>query len=148
MVTRLMVVDQHQLMIDTLDAWLRRNAPDLVVAAGFTTVPTQLQQEALAGLSVTVAVLGTLDRPLPDAHDREGDHRHRGGRDPLSARRPVARRGRQHRRPAALPQRRVTAQSRAARNVSHCWTWPFFRPFMNQRTRCAEEPWVNESGTA
>ena len=62
MVTRLMVVDQHQLMIDTLDAWLRRNAPDLVVAAGFTTVPTQLQQEALAGLSVTVAVLGTLDR--------------------------------------------------------------------------------------
>ncbi|MDI2034866.1 LuxR C-terminal-related transcriptional regulator [Paenarthrobacter nitroguajacolicus] len=61
MVTRLMVVDQHQLMIDTLDAWLRSNAPDLVVTAGFISVPSQLQQEALAGLSVTVAVLGTLD---------------------------------------------------------------------------------------
>jgi len=61
MVTRLMVVDQHQLMIDTLDAWLRRNAPDLVVAAGLTSLPAQLHQEALAGLSVTVALLGTLD---------------------------------------------------------------------------------------
>jgi len=61
MVTRLMVVDQHQLMIDTLDAWLRRKAPDLVVMAGFINVPSRLQQEALAGRDVTVAVLGTLD---------------------------------------------------------------------------------------
>ena len=93
------------------------------------------------------AVLGALDRSVPDAHDREGDHRHRGGRDPLRARRPLAGRGRQHRRPATLPQRRVTAQSRAARNVSHCWIWPLFRPFVSQRTRWAEEPWVKESGT-
>ncbi|MDD7837253.1 response regulator transcription factor [Paenarthrobacter sp. AB444] len=61
MVTRLVVVDRHQLMIDTLDAWLRRNAPDLVVAAGFTTVPTHLQEDAWTSLSATVAVLGTLD---------------------------------------------------------------------------------------
>ncbi|MFC8039120.1 hypothetical protein ACFUOZ_07180 [Paenarthrobacter sp. NPDC057355] len=61
MVTRLVVVERHQLMIDTLDAWLRRNAPDLVVAASFTAVPTHLQEDAWTSLSATVAVLGTLD---------------------------------------------------------------------------------------
>ena len=75
MVTRLLVVDHHQLMIDTLSAWFRCSAPDLVVAAGLNVVP-ELQHElhpeplgaapswanpAWADPEITVAILGTLD---------------------------------------------------------------------------------------
>ncbi|PRB42701.1 hypothetical protein CQ020_09130 [Arthrobacter sp. MYb23] len=80
MVTRLLVVDHHQLMIDTLSAWFRCSAPDLVVAAGLNVVPelnTELHPEPLAAApswadpswanpswadpEITVAILGTLD---------------------------------------------------------------------------------------
>ena len=36
---------------------------------------------------------------------------------------------------------------RAALNVSQLSTFPDFSPFMNQRVRCADEPWVKASGT-
>lgn len=76
MVTRLLVVDHHQLMIDTLDAWFRCNAPDLVVAAGLNVVPNHHHESSGTAPSwtapsgtapswtdqeITVAVLGTLD---------------------------------------------------------------------------------------
>ncbi|MFW0775120.1 LuxR C-terminal-related transcriptional regulator [Paenarthrobacter nitroguajacolicus] len=81
MVTRLLVVDHHQLMIDTLDAWFRCNTPDLVVSAGLNVVPghhrvplgPELSGTAplgpeLSGTAsswpeqeITVAILGTLD---------------------------------------------------------------------------------------
>lgn len=61
MVTHVAVVDIHQLMIDTLDAWLRCHAPDLVVAAGFTSVPPQPDIPELTDSGVKVAILGTLD---------------------------------------------------------------------------------------
>ncbi|MFJ6538031.1 LuxR C-terminal-related transcriptional regulator [Paenarthrobacter sp. NPDC091711] len=70
MVTRLLVVDHHQLMIDTLAAWFRCSAPDLVVAAGLNVVPephSELRPEPSGAVSawaeqgITVAVLGTLD---------------------------------------------------------------------------------------
>ncbi|UKA50895.1 hypothetical protein LFT48_05015 [Arthrobacter sp. FW305-123] len=81
MVTRLLVVDHHQLMIDTLAAWFRCSAPDLVVAAGLNAVPgnhrypqavhpddLHPEEAASAGTGtswaeqgITVAILGTLD---------------------------------------------------------------------------------------
>ncbi len=75
MVTRLLVVDHHQLMIDTLSAWFRCSAPDLVVAAGLNVISelnTELHPEPLgtapswpdpagADPEITVAILGTLD---------------------------------------------------------------------------------------
>ncbi len=41
----------------------------------------------------------------------------------------------------------VFDQSCGARNVSQLATSPDFRPFTNQRVRCAEEPCVKASGT-
>ena len=35
----------------------------------------------------------------------------------------------------------------SARNVSQLPTAPDFNPVINHRTRCAEVPWVNASGT-
>lgn len=61
MVTRLLVVDHHQLMIETLDAWFRCNAPDLVVAAGLNTIPHSTEGPDFKDQDVAVAVLGTLD---------------------------------------------------------------------------------------
>ncbi|WP_159703388.1 hypothetical protein [Arthrobacter sp. 18067] len=61
MVTRLVVVDHHQLMIDTLDAWLRCNAPDLVVASGLNAIPLRPEKPDFCDQSISVAVLGTLD---------------------------------------------------------------------------------------
>lgn len=63
--TRLLVVDHHQLMIDTLDAWFRSNAPDLIVTAGLNVVPDHQHEPAAAAQSwaeqgITVAILGTL----------------------------------------------------------------------------------------
>lgn len=60
MVTRVLVVDHHQLMIDTLAAWFRRSAPDLVVAAGFNVVP-EPHPESWVDQGISVAILGTLE---------------------------------------------------------------------------------------
>ncbi|MCD4850415.1 hypothetical protein LN996_06290 [Arthrobacter sp. AK01] len=71
MVTRMVVVDHHQLMIDTLDAWLRCNAPDLVVASGLNAIPPRLDKPDFGGDSISVAVLGTLDHQaelIPAVH--------------------------------------------------------------------------------
>jgi len=38
-------------------------------------------------------------------------------------------------------------QSCSVRKVSQLETVPDFKPVMNQRARCAEEPWVKASGT-
>src|SRR5262245_7877830 len=43
--------------------------------------------------------------------------------------------------------RSYRVQSCVAWKVSQLATCPDFSPFMNQRTRCSEEPWVNASGT-
>ncbi len=59
--TRVLVVDRHQLMIDTLDAWLRCNAPDLMIKASSTALPPSDQGAAWAAEEIEVAVLGTLD---------------------------------------------------------------------------------------
>ncbi|MCR1160892.1 response regulator transcription factor [Paenarthrobacter sp. UW852] len=61
MVTRVLVVDRHQLMIDTLDAWLRCNAPDLVIKATSTALLPSEQGSGWAAEEIEVAVLGTLD---------------------------------------------------------------------------------------
>jgi DNA-binding NarL/FixJ family response regulator len=61
MVTRVLVVDHHQLMIDTLDAWLRCNAPDLVVAAGLNSIQPGQRPLGVMEQDIGVAVLGTLD---------------------------------------------------------------------------------------
>ncbi len=61
MVTRVLVVDHHQLMIDTLDAWLRCHAPDLVISASSTALPPGDQREGWAAQGIDVAVLGTVD---------------------------------------------------------------------------------------
>jgi Resolvase, N terminal domain len=37
--------------------------------------------------------------------------------------------------------------SDCAENVSQAESWPESKPFMNQRLRCADVPWVNASGT-
>lgn len=65
---RVLVVDQHQLIIDTLDAWLQANAPDLVVEDGWRAVPFAQDPAAVqppawlpAGKGAAVAILGTLD---------------------------------------------------------------------------------------
>ena len=42
---------------------------------------------------------------------------------------------------------RAAFQSCAALNVSQLSSFPHFRPFVNQRVRCSEEPWVKASGT-
>jgi DNA-binding NarL/FixJ family response regulator len=60
-VTRVLVVDRHQLMIDTLDAWLRCNAPDLMIKASSTALLPSEQRAAWAAEEIDVAVLGTLD---------------------------------------------------------------------------------------
>ena len=39
----------------------------------------------------------------------------------------------------------LLAQGSAVRNVLQLDTSPDFKPVMNQRVRCAEVPWVNES---
>lgn len=61
MVTRVLVVDHHQLMIDTLDAWLRCHAPDLVISASSTALPPGNRGEGWAAQGIDVAVLGTVD---------------------------------------------------------------------------------------
>ena len=44
-------------------------------------------------------------------------------------------------------QGRLLYQSCSVRKVSQLGTLPDFKPVMNQRVRCAEEPWVKASGT-
>jgi|GEM_PF-6860050 len=80
MVTRVLVVDHHQLMIDTLAAWFRCSAPDLEVTAGLNAIPGHGHQPAAqaqlwADQGITVAVLGTLDLPselIPAVHSLVG----------------------------------------------------------------------------
>src|ERR1700688_1879180 len=43
--------------------------------------------------------------------------------------------------------RRNAAYSEVADSVLQPFTWPPLKPLENQRLRCSDVPWVNESGT-
>lgn len=60
--TRVLMIDDHRLMVDVLDAWLHSHAPDIVLAGSLRAVPCSGRETAALDWGVTVGVLGTLVR--------------------------------------------------------------------------------------
>src|SRR6516225_2392459 len=95
-----------------------------------------------------------LNAPTKEERIGADQERLHGGKSPgpptCCARPPPSSRGGARRRSGwrSAPPRRIGGhQSCSVRKVSQLETVPPFRPVVNQRVRCAEEPWVKASGT-